>query len=110
DLPIGFEENRGQAAPEVKFLARNAAGAILLTAESAVLWLPEAAVELRCAGARAAGVEALDPLPGVTSYLRGQDPARWRTGIGSYARVRYRQVYPGIDLVFHAESGELEYD
>jgi hypothetical protein len=111
NLPIGFEENRGQAAPEVKFLARNGAGAILLTSESAVLWLPDAAVEMRWTGARpAANVEALDPLPGVTNYLRGSDPARWRTGIRSFARVRYRQVYPGIDLVFHADSGELEYD
>jgi uncharacterized protein (TIGR03437 family) len=108
---IGFEENRGQAAPEVKFLARHGTAAVLLTTESAVLWLPDGPVEMRCGGGRAAvQPEGEDPLPGVTNYLRGRDPGGWRTGIRSFARVRYRQVYPGVDLVFHAESGELEYD
>jgi hypothetical protein len=50
-------------------------------------------------------------LPGYTNDLRGNDPARWRTGIPQYGRVRFARVYPGIDLVFHGEeTEEVEYD
>jgi len=52
-----------------------------------------------------------EPLPGVSNYLIGNDPRKWRTQIPAYARVRYRQVYPGIDLVYYGtEHSQLEYD
>ncbi|HET9052350.1 MAG TPA: hypothetical protein VFO60_11670, partial [Candidatus Dormibacteraeota bacterium] len=50
-------------------------------------------------------------LGGVSNYMRGKDPSRWVTGVHSYAQVRYHDVYPGIDLVYHAgASGGVEYD
>jgi len=33
----------------------------------------------------------------------------WRTNISGFARVRYREVYPGIDLVYYGNEGQLEY-
>jgi uncharacterized protein (TIGR03437 family) len=59
------------------------------------------------AGATAAG---LDELPGKLNYLRGNDPARWQTGVPTFARVRYTAVYPGIDLVYYGQPRQLEYD
>ncbi len=49
-------------------------------------------------------------LPGVSNYFIGDDPRAWRTGVPHYARVRYVEVYPGIDLVYYSADGELEYD
>jgi hypothetical protein len=49
-------------------------------------------------------------LPGVSNYFLGDDPRGWRTGVPHYARVRYVEVYPGIDLVYYSAAGELEYD
>jgi hypothetical protein len=49
-------------------------------------------------------------LPGKTNRFIGSDPAKWRTGIPGYAQVRYRSVYPGIDVVYHGNAGRLEYD
>ncbi len=43
-------------------------------------------------------------------YFRGNDPAAWRTGIPTYARVEYVDVYPGIDLVYYGNQQRLEYD
>lgn len=40
----------------------------------------------------------------------GRDRGRWRENLGAYTAVRYPQLYPGIDLLFHTKSGELEYD
>jgi uncharacterized protein (TIGR03437 family) len=50
------------------------------------------------------------PLPGRINYFQGEDPARWRTGVASFSRLRYRGVYPGIDLVFYGSGNQLEYD
>jgi hypothetical protein len=44
------------------------------------------------------------------SYLRGSEPSGWESGIPTYARVRYDEVYPGVDLLFHGSRGQLEYD
>ena len=55
-------------------------------------------------------LEALDPQPGKISFFRGNDPARWVRGLPTYARLRYKNVYPGIDLLFYGNHGTLEYD
>src|SRR5262249_18371851 len=55
-------------------------------------------------------VLGLDPLPGTTNYLIGNDPAQWHTGIANYARAEYQNVYPGIDLVYYGNQRKLEYD
>lgn len=55
-------------------------------------------------------VEGIGRLPGVTNYLVGPR-SEWHTGIPSFARVRYEQVWPGVDVVVYAtEAGEVEYD
>jgi len=51
-----------------------------------------------------------EPLPGHSNYFIGSDKSRWRTGVPQYAKVRYRDVYPGIDLVYYGNQRQLEYD
>ena len=51
-----------------------------------------------------------EELPGKINYLIGKDPSKWRTGVATYAKVRYEQVYPGIDLVYYGNQRQLEYD
>ncbi len=41
NLPLTFEENRGQIDPQVKFLSRSAGYTLFLTADEAVLSIPE---------------------------------------------------------------------
>jgi hypothetical protein len=52
----------------------------------------------------------LGRLPGTVNYFLGNDPARWHTGIATYARVEFRDVYAGIDLAYYGNQGQLEYD
>lgn len=54
--------------------------------------------------------EGVEELPGRVNYFLGNDPARWRTGIPTYAKVKYTEVYPGVDLVYYGRQGQLEYD
>ena len=55
-------------------------------------------------------VTGQEKLPGKVNYFIGSDPAKWRTDVATYAKVRYHQVYPGIDLVYYGNQGQLEYD
>jgi hypothetical protein len=57
-----------------------------------------------------ARIEGLDRLPGISNYFVGNDPKKWRTNIPHYGKVRYRDVYPGIDLVYYGNHRNLEYD
>ncbi|MDB6035888.1 MAG: uncharacterized protein JWM16_6226 [Verrucomicrobiales bacterium] len=54
--------------------------------------------------------EALEPLPGVANYIIGNDPAQWRLGVRTFAKVLYHSVYPGIDVAFYGSERQLEYD
>src|SRR5208283_2947007 len=68
-------------------------------------------VRMELAGANAAPrVVGAEELPGKINYLIGNDPAKWRTNISTYAKVKYQGVYPGVDLVCHSNQGQLEYD
>jgi hypothetical protein len=55
-------------------------------------------------------ITGVDPVPGRTDYFLGQDPTKWRTNVPSFSRVKYTDVYPGVDLVFYGNQRRLEYD
>jgi len=52
----------------------------------------------------------LDELPGKANYFIGKDPQQWRTDVRTYSRVKYKQVYPGVDVVYYGNQQHLEYD
>jgi streptogramin lyase len=68
-------------------------------------------VHLRLVGANPEPeVRGLHPLPGRVNYFIGNDPHKWRANIPTYAKVGYREVYPGVDVVYYGAQGRLEYD
>ena len=126
-LPMFFEPNQGQTDPQVKFLARGAGYGLFLTADEAVLELQHPAlstqhsavssqpsssvIRMRLDGANASSrVSGASPLPGKSNYFIGNDPSQWHHDIPQFARVQYQAVYPGVDLVYYGNQGQLEYD
>jgi len=115
-LPLLFEPNRGQTDLEVKFVARGGGYGLFLTPREAVLSLGSSrtrssVVRMKLSGANAnPHVEGRELLPGKSNYYIGSDPSKWHVGVPQYARVRYSQVYRGIDLVYYGHQGQLEYD
>ncbi len=112
---LGFEVNSGQTAAGVRFISRGQGVTLFLTDRAAVLRLnglsASAVVRLTFAGARLpARVEGLDPTPAVSHYFLGDDPAKWRTSVTHFRRVRFRDIYPGIDAVFYGVGRQFEYD
>lgn len=137
-LPLSFEENMGQTAQEVRYISHGAGYELFLTPQEAVLALRTpvsrdlsplhrfktlraireaartrrmTAVRIQFEGANpATQISATDKLLKKTNYFIGNDPQKWRTDVASYARVRYADVYPGVDLVFYGNQSRLEYD
>jgi len=123
-LPLAFEVNRGQAPRDVDFVAQGGGYGAQLQSDSVILNLSlnesssdraratePAVVRIALSGGnRSARAVGENKLPGISNYLFGSDPARWITGVEHYAKVRYRNVYPGIDLLFHGSQGRLEQD
>ena len=106
-----FESNQGQEDSTVKFLMRNSEYTLFLTAQEAVLAASAASsnaqMRLSLAGSRASDVEGVDPLPAKANYFLGNDPSRWLHNIPTFTRVRYRGVYPGVDLEYRTTGGQL---
>src|SRR5579859_7975974 len=139
-LPLAFEANQGQLDPQVKYMARGAGYTVFLTPNNTVFAVHSSAKSLPAppsakfaAGARKAvrhaGNEATsalymklvaaNPQPeivvgrelsGRANYYIGNDPSKWQTGVRQYAGVSYRDVYPGVDMTFHGQQRQLEFD
>ncbi|MBS0319932.1 MAG: SBBP repeat-containing protein [Proteobacteria bacterium] len=135
-IPLIFEPNMGQTAPQSMFVARGRNATLLLGAHGAQIQVARrkiqdasaaptsyteqaaadagfdtASITISLAGASAeARAEALEPLPGKSHYFRGNDPAKWIVNVPQFAKVVFRDVYPGVDQVFHGDRSAFEYD
>src|SRR5580698_3656229 len=47
---------------------------------------------------------------GKINYLIGNDSSKWHTGLSTFGNVQVTELYPGINLVFHGNQRQLEYD
>ncbi|HXY03876.1 MAG TPA: SBBP repeat-containing protein, partial [Terriglobales bacterium] len=122
-LPLYFEKNQGQSDPRVKFLAHGRGYGLFFTTNSAVLTLRPSAASDQHSGHQSSvlrmtflrgnphpKLKGENELPGKSNYFIGNDPAKWQHDIPQFGRVRYANLYPGIDLVFYGDRGQLEYD
>lgn len=129
-LPLQFEANQGQTDRRVKFLAHAPGYSVFLTSGQMVLALRPSAVQ--ASSARKSTVPAktadtviqinlvgADPNPAVAgedlqsgrvNYFIGKDPKKWQTNLPIYRQVRYKNIYPGIDLVYYGNQSRVEHD
>jgi hypothetical protein len=137
-LPMGFEENRGQAARDVKFVSHGSGYALSLAPQeidiallrhramtasplhraAALRALREArkamkttVIRMQLEGANPSpAIAAEEPLPGKSNYFIGNIRGKWVTDVPSYGRVKYSGIYPGVDVEFYGNQRHLEYD
>jgi large repetitive protein len=118
--PLYFERNVGQGPAEAKYIARGPGYALFLKSNEAVLGLQRGgkrgfaqSAVVRASlvgGSEQARVAASEPLTGRSNYFIGDDPATWRRDVQRFGKVRYAEVYPGVDLVYYGNQRSLEYD
>jgi hypothetical protein len=130
-LPLSFEPNLGQTAEDVQWLARGPEYTLYLAGPDAVLQMNKIAparrgatspeemspriissvVRMNLLGAGTSQPTAGEDLqPGKANYFTGDDPSKWQKNVPMYDKVRFRDLYPGIDLVYYGRQGQLEYD
>ena len=130
-LPLTFEVNQGQAASNIKYLSRAGGCSFQLSATAAWLKIrnpadssaqrsgsprPNASIQalslsMNLIGARDSNhISASGELPGKANYFIGSDPKKWRTNIPTYSRIKFHNVYEGVDLCYYGDDNKLEYD
>jgi len=114
---LSLEQNRGQAPRGVDFIALGFGHKFLLSPGGATLELFDAgtksshAVQLQLVGANPSSTaEALDRVAFTSAYFTANDPKGLLRNLPNYAKVRYRGVWPGIDVVYYGNRDQLEYD
>jgi len=128
-LPLYFIENRGQMDARVRFYARVSRFTLWVTEGEMVFDrvldprvehsghtasgspLTREVVRMVFPGAaETAAVDLCDPQKGTVNYFLGGDEDVWRTGLATGRAVRYRQLFPGIDLKIYGVENQIEYD
>ena len=130
-LPLSFEPNRGQTSPAVQWLARGPQYTLYLVGNDAVLQMNKvvpgerassdpakltstitsSAMRMSLLGAASSLPSAgEDPQTGKANYFTGNEPTKWQHDVPMFGKVRMQAVYPGVDLVYYGQQGQLEYD
>jgi uncharacterized protein (TIGR03437 family) len=111
--PLIFEENRGQADPDIRYISRGSQYSLFFTDRDIVFASEDGseAVKMSLGAAnRGTRVLAENRLAGKVNYLYGSDREKWLTNLPTYANLRYPDVYPGIDMLYHADGRQMEFD
>jgi hypothetical protein len=126
-IPLSFEINQGQADKSIQFLSRERGYGLALQPGEALFTLsnghavtkgspadaesPATLVRMQLSGADSTSTASGEDLQITrTNYFIGKDPSHWHTDIPNYGRVHYRNIYPGIDLVYYGNQRQLEHD
>jgi hypothetical protein len=135
--PLAFEANQGQTDPQVKYMARGNGYTVFLTANDTVFALHSSsqapatrvsqnrggstqsaaqkertgAIHMHLVGGnQPSQITAGSQLRGRSNYFIGNDPSQWHANVAQYARISYRDAYPGVNLAFYGVQKQLEFD
>ncbi|MGA7411992.1 MAG: SBBP repeat-containing protein, partial [Bryobacteraceae bacterium] len=107
-VPLSFEQ---ATSGDTRWMARGNGYRVSVGAADVRVGLSHEQLRIVFLGADATAVSAgLDALPGKVNYLVGRDPKGWLQDVPTYSRVRYKDVYPGVDVLWYGRQGRLEYD
>ncbi len=119
-LPLAFTANAGQTDRRVRYSAQGGGLSVFLTRKRGDARSPASGQARQGTWARSRFASSArtgtspsavsGPAPGRVNYLLGNDPAEWQTGLRTYERVVYRNLWPGVDMVFHGQNGRLKYE
>jgi len=107
-VPVFFIANQGQAPTAVRFMTKSPGITAWFLDDAVVLRVGGETVRLCFEGAtRAVTLEGRQPLEGRANFLTRDAESR-RLGVPLFGKVFYRNLYPGIDMVFGGGGRDLK--
>lgn len=130
-LPLRFIPNKGQLQQEVHFYGRRSGCGFYFTREEAMFVFRgpfhanghesktttdtdpttmEIALSLRFIESNSkVKMEGQKEGTGKVHFLTGNDPAKWVTNLLCFHEIIYRELWPGVDLIFQEGMDQLKY-
>jgi hypothetical protein len=134
-LPLSFQENRGQVDEVVEYLVKNGSTTIFFTPDEVVYNMVQREVkddmndetrkgpqvpnedEVKGYVIRQSFVDAnktpaissSEKQQGTVNYMIGDDESKWVKGANTFGKIRYEELYEGIDLEYTGENSALKY-
>jgi uncharacterized repeat protein (TIGR01451 family) len=119
--PLGFQMNQGQTSSKIKFAIHLPGYHLLLTSSETIIGLTPSATTKRNTPLNSLALSlrgshpnppviGLEELPGKINYFKGNTPSNWLTDIPTYGKVKYQNVYPGIDAIYSANQKNFKWD
>jgi len=116
NLPLYFLENKGQVDQKIRYFELGQDHATYFAPDGVYLKLfrkneKEAQVKLALRGAnQTPNIVAENLQSHRVNYFIGASPEKWLKNVSTYAAVRYKDVYEGVDIRFYGNNRALEYD
>ncbi|HYP15076.1 MAG TPA: hypothetical protein VEQ63_14200, partial [Bryobacteraceae bacterium] len=115
EVPLLFERNIGQAPADAQFVSRTSTGVALIGSAGTKLLVrssdgQDAEVRMQVRRAHLGAGQPEGAMPSYSNYLLGSDRSKWQRNVPHYSKIRYKNVYPGIELLYYGTQGRLEYD
>ena len=132
-IPLQFIPNQGQIDGQVAYYVQGRDKTIYFTAEGLTFVLAEQAqkdgkkqpgpvdsndsdatqrwvVKLDFVDSNAAAKPiGLEKSGAVVSYFKGK-PEEWKAGLAAYSKIIYRDLWPGIDLLYYGTFNRMKYE
>jgi hypothetical protein len=106
--PLFFVSNSGQAPARVLFMAQGSGLTAYFLSNEVTFRMGRSSVNVSFPGANpSAAPEGLGEMPARANFLIGK-AADWHVGVPLYSEIVYRQIYPGIDMVFGGSARNLK--
>ncbi len=115
-LPLVFEPNRGQTDSRAKYITRSSGYVAFLTDTGAVIEAQSPKTKkVDVVGIEMVGASASHTAEGVnavghSNYYIGKDRSKWLENVPGYEKVRFGNLYPGVDVVYQGNNRRLRYD
>jgi hypothetical protein len=122
-LVTAFEPNVGQAAANIDFVSHLSGYTALISRKALTLSVSGASpgtgasgvsqsakIVMAFANGHSQAGKASHRLPTRVNYELGSNPANWITGVSTYARVTYANVWPGVNVQYGGTRSAVEFE
>jgi hypothetical protein len=133
-LPLRFEKNIGQTDSNIDFISQNNNYTLFLSPDKVTFSFEQEknlnnfrqkpnvnihndnvnATSLLTMniiqGNSNAEIHEIEKLETVSNYFLNNSQNQWQTNVENFSKIKYTNVYPGIDIVYYGNQRQLEYD